>query len=52
MIIDLTLEELKQLEYELRYREGELMGGGDFEQANKLASITDKIFRSGNGKDN
>lgn len=46
MITDLTLEELKQLEYELRYREGELMGGGDTEQANRLASITDKLFQA------
>lgn len=52
MIIDLTLDELKQLEYELRYREGELMVSGDFQQASKLASIADKIFRSKNGKDN
>ena len=46
MLLDLTLDELKQLEYELRYREGELLGGGDNEQANRLASITDKLFQA------
>ena len=43
MKIDLTKEELSRLLYELDYRFGELLGGGDIEQANKLASITDKI---------
>ena len=42
-MLELTMEELKTLEYELNYRWGELMGGGDIEQANKLAKIIDKV---------
>lgn len=43
MLVDLTDEQIKQLLYELDYRQGELLGGGDTEQAYALASITDKI---------
>lgn len=39
----LTNEEQSQLLYELNYRYGELLGGGDTEQAFKLASIIDKL---------
>lgn len=43
MELKLTLDELKTLEYELNYRWGELMGNGDIEQANRLASIIEKV---------
>lgn len=44
----LTKEEQSQLLYELNYRYGELLGGGDTEQAFKLASIIDKL-KAGKG---
>lgn len=41
--VEITKDEISVLLYELDYRWGELMGGGDVEQANQLASIIDKI---------
>ena len=43
MLVDLSQDEIKTLLYELDYRYGELLGGGDIKQAYALASITDKI---------
>ena len=42
-MLGLTNEEQSQLLYELNYRYGELLGGGDTEQAFKLAGIIDKL---------